>query len=147
MSHSGSGFNSMKFRLWRRRMSVSAPKLAIRTQASWPARILIAVLIGALSAFAMWAYDSGRFSRAQPDDLRAQLDQYKEQLDKLTEERDRLSTTANAAESQLTIEKSAQKQLAAQVKALNGKVKHFFHLAAIYDVTVDAATQRAADAD
>jgi thioester reductase-like protein len=36
---------------------------------------------------------------------------------------------------------------AAQIKALTGKVKHFFHLAAIYDVTVDAAAQRAANVD
>jgi len=118
MSLSGSGFNSMKFRLWRRRMSVSAPKLAIRTQTSWSTRIGIAILIGAIGAFAMWAYDSGRFSPAQPDDMRGQLEQYKEQLEKLSEERDQLSATANAAESQLNIERSAQKQLAAQVKAL-----------------------------
>jgi NAD(P)-dependent dehydrogenase (short-subunit alcohol dehydrogenase family) len=36
---------------------------------------------------------------------------------------------------------------AAQVRALNGKVKHFFHLAAIYDLTADAASQRAANID
>src|SRR5207342_3332188 len=36
---------------------------------------------------------------------------------------------------------------AAQVKALNGKIKHFFHLAAIYDLTADAASQRAANVD
>ncbi|GAB3092140.1 SDR family oxidoreductase [Lysobacter terrae] len=36
---------------------------------------------------------------------------------------------------------------AAQVKALTGKVKHFFHLAAIYDLSADAASQRAANID
>ncbi|HWI23433.1 MAG TPA: SDR family oxidoreductase, partial [Lysobacter sp.] len=36
---------------------------------------------------------------------------------------------------------------AAQVRALNGKIKHFFHLAAIYDLTADAASQRAANID
>ena len=33
----------------------------------------------------------------------------------------------------------------AQVRALNGKVKHFFHLAAIYDLTADAQAQREAN--
>ncbi|RZI41883.1 hypothetical protein EGT07_17455 [Herbaspirillum sp. HC18] len=112
----------MKFRLWRRRRSVSSPRLTIRTQTSWPMRILLAALIGLAGAAAMWAYDSGRFSGAvvsnNPDNTRAQLAQYKEQIEQLGAERDKLSTTANAAESQLNIERSAQKQLAAQVKAL-----------------------------
>ncbi|QSX77793.1 SDR family oxidoreductase [Agrilutibacter solisilvae] len=35
----------------------------------------------------------------------------------------------------------------AQVKALGGKVKHFFHLAAIYDMTAKAAEQKAANVE
>jgi NAD(P)-dependent dehydrogenase (short-subunit alcohol dehydrogenase family) len=34
---------------------------------------------------------------------------------------------------------------AAQVKALNGKIRHFFHLAAIYDLTAKAEAQRVAN--
>jgi NAD(P)-dependent dehydrogenase (short-subunit alcohol dehydrogenase family) len=36
---------------------------------------------------------------------------------------------------------------AAQVRALDGKVKHFFHLAAIYDLTANAEAQKAANID
>ncbi len=36
---------------------------------------------------------------------------------------------------------------AAQVRALNGKVKHFFHLAAIYDLTASADAQKASNID
>jgi NAD(P)-dependent dehydrogenase (short-subunit alcohol dehydrogenase family) len=36
---------------------------------------------------------------------------------------------------------------AAQVRALSGKVKHFFHLAAVYDLTASAESQRAANID
>ncbi|HEY9143333.1 MAG TPA: SDR family oxidoreductase [Arenimonas sp.] len=35
----------------------------------------------------------------------------------------------------------------AKVKALSGKVKHFFHLAAIYDLSADAASQQVANID
>ena len=35
----------------------------------------------------------------------------------------------------------------AQVKALSGKIDHFFHLAAIYDLAADAASQRVANVD
>ena len=34
---------------------------------------------------------------------------------------------------------------AAQIKSLTGKVQHFFHLAAIYDITVDAESQQVAN--
>ncbi|MCE2943498.1 MAG: SDR family oxidoreductase, partial [Xanthomonadaceae bacterium] len=36
---------------------------------------------------------------------------------------------------------------AAQIKALTGKVKHVFHLAAIYDLTADAESQRVANVE
>ncbi len=36
---------------------------------------------------------------------------------------------------------------AAQLKTLKGKVRHFFHLAAVYDMTADAETQKAANID
>lgn len=36
---------------------------------------------------------------------------------------------------------------AAQLKALKGKVKHFFHLAAVYDMTADAESQKTANID
>ncbi|NUO76035.1 MAG: SDR family oxidoreductase, partial [Lysobacter sp.] len=36
---------------------------------------------------------------------------------------------------------------AAQLRTLNGKTKHFFHLAAIYDLTASAESQRAANID
>jgi NAD(P)-dependent dehydrogenase (short-subunit alcohol dehydrogenase family) len=36
---------------------------------------------------------------------------------------------------------------AAQVRALSGKIKHFFHLAAVYDLTASAESQRAANID
>ncbi len=35
----------------------------------------------------------------------------------------------------------------AQLRALSGKIKHFFHLAAIYDLTASAQSQRAANID
>lgn len=53
--------------------------------------------------------------------VQGQADQYKEQVEALTAERDRLSTLANAAESQLNIEKAAQRQLAAQIKTLESE--------------------------
>ncbi|RJG07172.1 hypothetical protein D3870_15215 [Noviherbaspirillum cavernae] len=113
-------FNSLKYKLWRRRLSVSSARMAITTQRPWPLRaVFLAVVVGAGGAIAMWTYDLGRgWTAPKAGDARRQLAEYQEQVEMLTEERDRFSTTVNSAESQLNIERSAQKQLAAQVKAL-----------------------------
>lgn len=102
-------------------MSVSSPKMTIRTRTPWPTRILIVAVAALAGAAAMWAYGAGQFIPVDPANVRAQLAQYKEQLELVTAERDQLSTTANAAESQLNIERSAQKQLATQVKSLEAE--------------------------
>lgn len=122
MTHTTSLFNSMKFKLWRRRLSVLSPRMTIKSQLPWPMRILFITTIGVIGAVAMWSYDAGfMLPRAHPENSRKQLSEYKEQLEIVTAERDHFSTTVNAAESQLNIERSAQKQLAAQVKVLEAE--------------------------
>lgn len=110
-------------------MSISAPKMTIKRHMPWPLRILLLVVaIGVGGAMAMWAYDLGRsnFAGLNPDGMRDQVEILNEQVKKLSAEREQFSTTANAAESQLNIERSAQTQLANQIKALeseNAKLK------------------------
>lgn len=115
--------NSLKFKLWLRRLSVSSPRITIKTQLPLPLRLLsIAVVLGLAGAIAMWTYDMGRgLAGVTSDDIRDKLGQYKEQLEKLSAERDQFSTTVNAAESQLNIELATKKQLASQVKALESE--------------------------
>lgn len=80
------------------------------------------LVIGLGGTAALWIYDKGRgLTGAYADDAREQLGQYKEQLESVITERDRFSSMANAAESQLNIEKSAQKQLVVQVKTLEAE--------------------------
>jgi hypothetical protein len=120
MTSANSFFNSLKFKLLVRRLSVSAPKMSIKSHLPWPLRVVIAALVlGLGGAMAMWIYDLGRsFAGFDPGASREQLASITEQVDKIKAERDQLSTTVNSAESQLNIERSAQKQLAAQVKVL-----------------------------
>jgi hypothetical protein len=120
MTHSSSLFSSMKFRLWRRRMSVSSRRMTIRTQMAWPVRLVgIAVAIGLATAAAMWAYDLGRgLTAPSVNDSGDQLLKYKEQIEQLSAERDRYSAMAHASESEINMERAAQKQLALQVKTL-----------------------------
>ncbi|MES2538768.1 MAG: DUF6776 family protein [Pseudomonadota bacterium] len=110
----------MKFKLWLRRQSISAPKMTIRTDFAWPLKIaFIAVVLGLGAAMAMWAYDLGRsFTGFTQGPAKSELAPLKQQIEQLTKERDQFSSTVNAAESQLNIVRSAQQQLAAQVKVL-----------------------------
>lgn len=123
MTHSASSFNSMKFRLWWRRLSVSSPKMTIKTQMPWALRLLAtAIMLGIAGAMAMWIYDmSHGLTGARTVDSSVEVGQYKAQIESLTAERDQLSSTVNAAESKLNIERSAQKQLASQVKTLESE--------------------------
>ena len=109
--------------LKRRRTSLALPKMTIKTQMPWTTRLLAFVIVlGLGGALALWVYDMGRgLTGLHADETRQQLVRYKEQLELMTAERDQLSATANAAESKLNIERSAQKQLATQVKTLESE--------------------------
>ncbi|MGZ3158140.1 MAG: DUF6776 family protein [Burkholderiaceae bacterium] len=94
----------------------------------WPLRIVsFAIVIGLAGAIGMWVYDLGRgFTGFTADNTKLQIVLLKDQVEKLSAERDQFSTTVNASESRLNIEKSVQAQLATQLKTLedeNAKLK------------------------
>ena len=117
----------MKFRLLRRRLSISAPRMTVRTQRPWPlSLLLLASAIGLGGVIALWTYDLGREFSGTKRLSAADAVAYQAQLQKLAAERDRLSATVNSAESQLTIERTAKNQLAVQLKGMeteNTKLK------------------------
>lgn len=111
--------NSLRFKLWRRRISVAAPKMTIKTQLPWPLRVIIAAFVlGFGAALAMWAYDLGRSIAGFSVPSQRQVVELKQRVDALEAERERHQNTAAAAESQINIERAAQKQLAQQVTTL-----------------------------
>jgi hypothetical protein len=103
-------------------MSISAPRMTIKTQLPWPLRALIFCVVTAIVlAVASVLYEQGRVPGFPVSDSREQIDQLKEQVQKLTSERDQYSTTANAAETKQNMDRSEQQQLVAQVKSLEGE--------------------------
>lgn len=97
--------------------------MTIKTHLPWPVKLaLFSVILGLGAALTLWAFNFGRDLTGLaklPD--RQQITTLKEKLAELTVERDGFSATANAAESQIMMERSAQRQLAAQVKALEAE--------------------------
>lgn len=113
-------FKSLKSKRRLRRLSIASKKIKITTQIPWPLKVILLVAFaGVAGGILQWSYQAAK-GLAAPSFAsdRQHIEIYKEQIEKLHAERDQLSTIANAAESQLNIERSAQKQLAAQVKIL-----------------------------
>lgn len=110
-------------------MSISAPKMTIKSHLPWGVKALFAVIcavaVGAIAYFVFnLEQNPGGFRPVANDDQR--IVALTEQVKQLTDERDGFSSTVNAAESQLNIQRAAQNQLASQVKTLeteNAKLK------------------------
>jgi type II secretory pathway pseudopilin PulG len=118
----------VKVKPLKRHRALAVPKMTIRSHLPWPIKLILSsIVLGICAALAMWTYELGRGITGQKFDAeRAQLETLKEQLESLRTEHDQFSSAANAAESQLTIERSAAKQLATQMRALqaeNNKLK------------------------
>lgn len=121
----------MKYRLWVRRMSISAPRMTIRSHLPWHVKALMVVAgVAAVAAIAYFVVSlnqergvADHFSGGSEHDQVATLS---ERIKQITAERDRYSSTADSAESQLNIQRAAQNQLADQIKSLeneNAKLK------------------------
>ena len=98
------------------------PQVSGATVRSRPAYVLTGLFLGMLALVvgvaAYWWFESpsGESGRLVS---RQEFEALEQQVAALTEERDRLSVVANAAESQINIEKATQKQLAEQVRTLS----------------------------
>ncbi|MEO5696901.1 MAG: DUF6776 family protein [Burkholderiaceae bacterium] len=108
--------------LLRRRLSISAPRMSVRSHLPWPLRwAVIALTFGFSAALAVWAFDVGtgiagvdRTSVIENRNLQVQLAQ-------LRDERERAISIANTAESLLTTEKTVQDRLAQQLKVVQAE--------------------------
>lgn len=118
----------MKWKLWVRNLSVSGPRVAVRTELPWPLRALILFVGFALAVAAGFAiYEYGRSLRGPGlDELGDELSRVRAQLEQTTADRDRQAAAAVNWENQLKVERSAQEQVRVQVKQLeeeNAKLK------------------------
>ena len=107
-------------RLWRQRFGINAPRVAIHTDIPWYWRwVGIAVLVGIAAASAAWFYDAGRrFAGFDHSEARDELLRIKAELQTARDELERLRAIANATDSRVSIERTAQQKLAQQIRAL-----------------------------
>ena len=94
--------------------------MTVQTHVAWYWRWLgMLVFLSLVLAMAAWMYDTGRrFAGFDRGELQNEFARLRESMAQLEGEAARLRSIANASESRLKIEQSAQAQLATQVKAL-----------------------------
>jgi len=112
----------------RQRFGIAAPKVSVRTHVPWYLRWLgLAVALVFSVALAAWTWDAGRrFAGFDRGEVEQDLAVARAEAAKLREELGRLRALANAADSKVAIERTAQQKLAQQIRSLeqeNGRVR------------------------
>lgn len=105
----------MRWKLLRRRLSISAPRMIVRSRLPWPLRwAMVALMFGFSAALSLWAFEFGKNIAGLDRDAKEELAKLRVEVAQLREERERATSTANTAESLLKTEKAAQEKLAQQ---------------------------------
>lgn len=104
----------------RKRFGIAAPRVAVHSPIPWYLRWLgIALLVGLSAASAAWIYDAGRrFAGFDRNEVETQLAAVKGRLADAQAELGKLRAVANASDSRLAIERTAQQKLAQQIRVL-----------------------------
>lgn len=112
----------MRFRLLRRRLTISAPTMAIRSHMPWPLRwAMAALMLGFSAAIGLWAFEFGKGIAGLDSKAKEELAQLKAEVVKLRDAHEKAQSIANTSGSLLTAEKAAQDKLASQVKLLENE--------------------------
>lgn len=109
----------MRFRLLRRRLTISAPRVAVRSAMPWPLRwVALAVVLGFCGAIALWAFEFGKSIAGLDTVSRQELQELRAEVARLRAEGQEQQTVAHSAESLLVAERAAKESLVAQVRQL-----------------------------
>jgi hypothetical protein len=112
----------VRFKLLRRRLTISAPHMAVRSSMSWPLRwIGIAIMLGFGSAMSLWAFDLGKSLAGFDNGTKEELARLRAEASQLREERDKAQSVVNTSTSLITTEKAAQQRMHAQIKSLEAE--------------------------
>lgn len=117
----------MRFRLLRRRLTISAPRMSVRSALPWPFRWAVAaIVLGFCAAIGLWAFELGKdiagLDGGTKEELtlaRAELVALRSDLAIAKQARERAQSVADTAATLLTTEKAAQEGLVAQNKQLD----------------------------
>ncbi len=109
----------MRFKLLRRRLTISAPRMAVRSAMPWPIRWAVAaVVLGFCGAISLWAFELGKDIAGVDTGAKEELARLRVDVAQLREERDKAQSILNTSGSLITAERAAQERLTAQIRTL-----------------------------
>lgn len=112
----------MRWKLLRRRLSVSAPRVIVRSHLPWPLRwAVVALTLGFSAALALWAFEFGKEIAGLDRSSRQELAQLRLEVGALRAENERARAVADTADSLVKAEQAAQERLAQQVRQLEAE--------------------------
>lgn len=112
----------MRWKLLRRRLSVSAPRMIVRSHLPWPLRwAVLALTLGFCAALALWAFEFGREFAGLDGGAKAELQRLRADLQRLQQAYDQTLQVANTAESLLKTERASLERLAQQLRQLESE--------------------------
>jgi hypothetical protein len=112
----------MRWKLLRRRLSISAPRMIVRSHLPWPLRWAVAALVlGFSAALALWAFEFGKEIAGLDRSAKEELAGLRAEVTRLHGDFERAQSVANTAESLLKAERTAQERLAQQVRQLEAE--------------------------
>jgi len=112
----------MRWKLLRRRLTISAPRVAVRSALPWPLRWAVAaIVLGFCGAISLWAFELGKSLAGLDGHLKEEVVRLRSENERLREERDKAQSVLNTSGSLITAERSAQERLTAQIRQLEAE--------------------------
>lgn len=109
----------MRFRLLRRRLTISAPSMTVRGSLPWPLRwVALALMLGFSAAIGLWAFEFGKSIAGLDKDAKEELLKLRAEVVQLRQENDKNLSIVNTSGLTLVTEKAEKDKLNAQLKQL-----------------------------
>ena len=113
----------MRWKLFRRRLSISAPRMIVRSHLPWPLRwAVLALAFGFSAALALWAFEFGKDIAGLERGAKDELVQLRAEVQRLRDDRERSQSVANTADSLLKTERVTQDKLTQQLRQAEAEV-------------------------
>jgi hypothetical protein len=111
----------MRFKLLRRRLTISAPRMSIRSHRPWIRWAGIAIMTGFYAAIALWTFELGKGFAGLDTGAKEELIRLRSDFARLQQERDKAQSLINTSASLITTETSARERMGAQIKVLEAQ--------------------------
>lgn len=119
----------MRLRLLLRRLTISAPRMSVRSAMPWPLRWAVAaIVLGFCAAISLWAFEFGKDiagldhgTKQELAALRVEMTDLRADLEKAQEERDKAQSIVNTTGTLVTAGKASEDKLIEQVKQLQAE--------------------------